>query len=68
MIKQTFGAEGDKMMGPITDAIATGAGLELTDMQPMIALMGESGTMLSQITKDISEGRLTEAETAEPTN
>ncbi len=65
MIKQTFGAEGDKMMGPITDAIATGAGLELTDMQPMIALMGESGTMLSQITKDISEGRLTEAETAE---
>jgi hypothetical protein len=65
MIKQTFGAEGDKMMGPIADAIATGAGLELTDMQPMIALMGESGTMLSQITKDISEGRLTEAETAE---
>jgi hypothetical protein len=65
MIKQTFGAEGDKMMGPITDAIATGAGLELTDLQPMIALMGESGTMLSQITKDISEGRLTEAETAE---
>ncbi len=65
MIKQTFGAEGDKMMGPIADAIATGAGLELTDMQPMIAMMGESGTMLSQITKDISEGRLTEAETAE---
>ena len=65
MIKQTFGAEGDKMMGPIADAIATGAGLELTELQPMIALMGESGTMLSQITKDISEGRLTETETAE---
>jgi hypothetical protein len=65
MIKMTFGEKGEKMMGPITDAIATGAGLELTDMQPMIALMGESGTMLSQITKDISEGRLTEAETAE---
>jgi hypothetical protein len=65
MIKQTFGEKGEHMLKPISDAIATGAGLELTELRPMIALMGESGVMLSQLTKDISEGKLTEAETGQ---